>query len=58
MDWQQISALVIVALTAALLVRSQVRRSRRGMLSSCDGCSCRTPVPDGANDPRREGGTS
>ncbi len=41
MDWQQIASLCIVALSAALLVRSSlVKKKKRGSSAcgSCDGC--------------------
>ncbi len=40
MDWQQASALAIVALTAVLMVRGLVRKRRQGTMGHCcDGCS-------------------
>lgn len=44
MDWQQVTSLAIVALTAILLVRHEVRKSRRAKLRACGqecGCSSR-----------------
>ncbi len=44
MDWQQICSLAIVALTAVLLVRSEVKKRRRARLTGCSGdCGC-TPA--------------
>ena len=41
MNWQQIASLAIVASTAVLLVRSEVRKRRRGNLGDCGaGCNC------------------
>jgi len=41
MDWQQVASLVIVALTAVLLVRSEVRRRRGARLRACGhDCGC------------------
>lgn len=56
MDWQQIAALAIVAVTAALLVRSQVRRSRRGMPRACNGCRCGTIVESETPEAHSKGG--
>jgi len=38
MDWQQIVSLAIVALTAVLLVRSQIRARRRSTPDCCGEC--------------------
>lgn len=44
MDWQQVASLIVVAVTAVLLVRSEVRRRRRARMRACGhdcGCSAR-----------------
>lgn len=45
MDWQQIASLAVVALSAALLVRRQIRKRRRAAFSPCGrgaDCGCST----------------
>lgn len=44
MEWQQIVAYVIVALTAALMARSQFRRLGRRRKRGCGGDCCGTDV--------------
>ncbi len=45
MDWQQITSLAIVGFTAVLLVRSEIRKRRRGAMSECGtDCGCSTEV--------------
>lgn len=40
-DWQQIAALAIVAVSAALLVRAQIVKRRRAKASPCGAdCGC------------------
>lgn len=44
MDWQQVASLGLVAITAVLLVRHEVRKYRRAKLRACGqecGCSSR-----------------
>jgi hypothetical protein len=46
MDWQQIVSLLIVALSAALLVRRQLRKRRRAAMSPCGrGADCGCSIP-------------
>jgi hypothetical protein len=40
MDWQQIAALALVAVTAALFVLARVRRKRKGGLPCDSHCGC------------------
>ena len=41
MDWQQIAALSIVAVTAVLLIGREIRRRRRPLKRACGGgCDC------------------
>ncbi len=41
MNWQEIVSLAIVALTAVLLIRSQIAKRKRAKNSSCGGdCGC------------------
>lgn len=47
MDWQQISALGIVAATAALFVASRLRR-RKFSFERDTHCGCSAPARDGA----------
>ena len=42
MDWQQITALGIVALTAALFVLARLRRKRKAGLPCDSHCGCST----------------
>jgi len=43
-DWQQLISLGIVAVSAALLVRNQLRKRKR--LNACDsGCGCSPSAP-------------
>jgi len=43
MDWQQISSLGIVALSAFLLIRNRIRKHRHTPFASCDSeCGCST----------------
>jgi hypothetical protein len=45
MDWQQVTSLAIVALTAFLLVRAEVRKRQRTKLRACGGdCGCTSDV--------------
>lgn len=46
MEWQQIMALGIVALTAALFIHARVRR-RRGILPCNSNCGCAGSTPKG-----------
>ena len=46
MDWQQIAALSIVAVTAALFVRARLRR-RRAKLPCDTHCGCAGSAPKG-----------
>ncbi len=44
MNWQQIVSLMIVAATAALLIRSGIRKQKRALAGGCSGtCDC-TPA--------------
>ena len=47
MDWQQITALVIVAATAGLFVASRLRR-RKFSFERDTHCGCSSPAQDGA----------
>lgn len=41
MEWQQLTSLVVVAVTAVLLVRSQIKQRRRAGLRACGSdCGC------------------
>lgn len=45
MDWQEISALAVVALTMVLLVRSEIRRRQRARTRACgNDCGCTSEV--------------
>gem|GEM_PF-2714853 len=45
-DWQQLISLGIVAVSAALLVRNQLRKRKRARLNPCDsGCGCTPSAP-------------
>ncbi len=48
MDWQQVSSLAIVAVTAVLMVRALVKRRREGAGGHCcEGCSMNVEKVDG-----------
>ncbi len=48
MDWQQVSALAIVAVTAVLMVRGIVKRRQEGTAGHCcEGCSMNVEKADG-----------
>ena len=53
MDWQQVAAYVIVALTAALMARSQLRRLARRRKRGCGGDCCGTDVQRVIAEPQR-----
>ncbi len=47
MDWQEISALAVVAVTAVLLVRQEIKSRRRARTRACGGeCGCSSDVLD------------
>lgn len=50
-DWQQILSLLIVALTAFLLVRSEVKKRQRAKLRACGhDCGCSSDVLERIKD--------
>jgi hypothetical protein len=41
MEWQQLTSLIVVAVTAVLVVRSQIKQRRRASLRACGSdCGC------------------
>ena len=45
MDWQQIISLGIVALSAVLLVRTEIQKRKRARLTGCGhDCGCGEPA--------------
>lgn len=45
MDWQQITSLLVVAITAALLIRHEVRKHQKARLAACGrDCECSSKI--------------